>query len=84
MRGTIYQINENRGMVGVLTEDGDFSIFELLSSDTVEIGDEVQWKNDTGLGDEHLTNITHTESFDVYFQNHHVSKDHLRQQLLYE
>jgi len=83
MRGTIYQINENRGMVGVFTEDGDFSIFELLSGDTVETGDEVQWQNDTGLGDEHLTNITHAESFDVYFQNHHVSKDQLRQQLLY-
>ena len=42
MRRTIYQINENRGMVGVLTEDGDFSIFGLLSGDTVKTGNEVQ------------------------------------------
>ena len=83
MRGTIYEINQNRGMVAVLTENGDFSVFELLSGDIVEVGDEVQWKNDTGLGSEILTNLTRMESYEVYFQNHHVLKSQLRQQLLY-
>ena len=83
MKGTIFEINENRGMVGVLTENGDFSIFELLSGDSVEKGDEVRWENDTGLGDEVITNLTQRESYEVYFQNHHVSKAQLRRQLLF-
>jgi hypothetical protein len=83
MHGTIFEINKNRGMVGVLTENGDFSIFELLSGDTVEKGDEVLWENDTGLGDEVITKLTQGESFEVYFQNHYVSKSQLSQQLLY-
>ncbi len=70
-------------MVAVLTEDGDFSIFELLGGDIVEVSDEVQWKEDTGLGSEILTNVTRRESYEVYFQNHHVPKHQLRQQLLY-
>ena len=84
MQGTIYDINENRGMAGVLTEEGDFSVFELLSGDAVEKGDKVQWEGDTALGDELLTNVTQATKFHVYFQNHHVSRDNLREQLLFE
>ena len=83
MKGTIREINQIRGMVAVLTEEGNFSIFELLGGDIVEVGDEVQWKNDTGLGSEILTNLSRSESYEVYFQNHHVQKSQLRQQLLY-
>ena len=30
MKGTIFKINHRRGMVAILTENGDFSVFELL------------------------------------------------------
>ncbi len=83
MKGTIYKINVQRGMVAVFTEKGDFSIFELLGGDPIEIGDEVEWARDTGLGRETLRNITHDETSEVYFQNHWVTKDQLKQQLLY-
>jgi hypothetical protein len=83
MRGTIYEINQNRGMVAILTENGDFSIFELLGGDPIEKGDKVHWENDTGLGPEDLTNLSQGRSFEVYFQNHHVPKNQLRQQLRY-
>jgi hypothetical protein len=83
MKGTIFKINHNRGMVAVLTENGDFSIFELLGGDPAEEGDEVYWKNDTGLGSEQLRNITQEETFEVYFQNHWVSNNQLSRQLLY-
>jgi hypothetical protein len=83
MKGAVKYINSNRGMVAVLTEDGDFSVFELLGGDRVEVGDAVSWKDATALGGEILTNHTQGERFEVYFQNHHVPPSQLRQQLLY-
>jgi len=83
MKGTVHEINWTRGMVAVLTEDGDFSIFELLGGDPIEKGDEVHWENATGLGAEMLTNVTQGKSYEFYFQNHHVSRHQLRQQLLF-
>ncbi len=44
MKGIIFDINWNRGMVAVITEDGDFSIFELLGGDPAEKNDVVQWQ----------------------------------------
>lgn len=84
MRGTISAINHNRGMVAVKTEDGDFSVFELLGGDSVELGDEVYWKDDTSLGSTKLQNITQGEVFGVFFQNHWIPENQLQQQLLIE
>jgi hypothetical protein len=67
MKGVIKHINASRGMVAVLTEDGRYSVFEPLGGDTVELGDVVSWKNDTGLGGEQITNHTKNEWFEVYF-----------------
>lgn len=41
MKGIVVAVNDQRGMVGVQTENGDFSVFELLSGDSVEVMDEV-------------------------------------------
>jgi hypothetical protein len=84
MKGTIVVINEQRGMVAVQTENNDFSVFELLGGDSIELGDEVIWKNDTSLGSTILTNMTKGCEFEVFFQNHWVPKSQLRQQLLME
>lgn len=81
MKGTVQQINQRRGMVAVLTENGDFSIFELFGDD-VRIGDAVSWDGSTPLGSEQVANHTQGRQFDAYFQNHHVSQSQLRQQLL--
>ncbi len=83
MKGTITQINRIRGMVAVATESDGYSVFELLGGDSVELGDAVSWKDDTALGSEVLTNHTQGERYEVYFQNHHVNQQLLRQQLLY-
>ena len=80
MKGTVQQINHVRGMVAVLTVEGEFSIVELLGDELV--GDVVSWKGDTPLGGDVLVNHTRGETFDVFFQNHHVSPHQLRQQLL--
>jgi hypothetical protein len=83
MKGTVVHIHHQRGMIAVQTEDGDYSVLELLGADDLEIGDEVEWPDDTALGGEPLTNHTRSSTFEVYFQNHHVSAAQLRQQLLY-
>lgn len=80
MQGQVKQINHERGMVAVLTSDG-YSIFELLGGDSIEIDDIVSWRNITPLGAALLTNHTQNEKYDVYFQNHHVSSEHVRSQL---
>ena len=84
MKAVVFDINWRRGMVAVLTENGDFSIFEMLGDDNFEKGDEVFWKNDTALGSEKIRNATKGETMEVFFQNHWVPKNQLRQQLLYE
>ena len=70
-------------MVAVLTENGDYSVFELLGGDHAGVGDVVSWQNATALGDELLTNHTQNSRFQIFFQNHHVSRSQLRQQLLF-
>jgi hypothetical protein len=82
MRGTIKYINPSQGMVAVLTEEGQYSIFELLCSDPVELGDVVSWNLATALGGEHVTNHTQGERYEVYFQNHDVQLLQLPLQLL--
>lgn len=83
MKGTVHEINYRRGMVAILTDNGDFSIFELTSEEPLEIGDVVAWKEDTSLGHAKISNLTQNKQFEVYFQNHWVSKQQLKQQLLY-
>lgn len=67
-------------MVAVSTEEG-YSIFELLGSDSVEVEDLVSWQDDTSLGHTILKNISQEETFEVYFQNHHVPQSQLNKQL---
>jgi hypothetical protein len=81
MRGVVYKINARVGMVAVETEE-DFSVFEIISSDEVEVGDEISWKEHRPLGRSEIINHTSGERFEVYFQNHWVTKSSLNQQLL--
>lgn len=83
MKGIIHQINLQRGMVAVRTEQNDFSVFELLGGlDHIEEGDIVSWIGSTPLGGQQISNHTRNLSLYVYFQNHHVSYGQLHEQLL--
>ena len=82
MKVVISNINQHQGMVAVKSRNGDYSIFELQSSDEVNVGDQVEWTEDTVLGDATLKNKTQGATFQVYFQNHHVSLESLNKQLL--
>lgn len=82
LKGTVRYINHQRGMVAALTEEGSYSVFELLGGDAIEIGDSLSWQNDTSLGSETINNHTQSERYEVYFQNHHILESQLRRQLL--
>ena len=83
MKGTISNINWNRGMIAVLTESEDYSVFELLSEENIDIGDEVSWHENHPLGDCKITNHTKNEIIEIYFQDHWVTNQNLRRRLLY-
>ena len=83
MNGIIIDINQKRGMVAVQTQTEGISVFEMLSDDNFELSDEVSWSEDKPLGDCDIRNITKDEIGSVYFQNHWVSKDVLKKQMLY-
>lgn len=80
--GTVAAINSQRGMVAISTQDDGYTIIELLSDFELTIGDEMTWGNGHGLGHERYQNLSNLTSEEVYVQNHAVSKQHLRQQLL--
>jgi hypothetical protein len=82
MKGQVVHINFQRGMVAVLTEDGEYSIIELMG-DEVEVGDALQWEGHYPLGGETIRNLTQGMPMHVFFQNHAVPKHQLREQLLY-
>jgi hypothetical protein len=71
MTGSIYKINLKRAIVAAKTEEG-YSIFELLSQEDINVGDSVEWEDDTGHGDQMLINHTKRKKYIVYFQNHQV------------
>jgi hypothetical protein len=58
MEGSIYQINPTQQMFAVTTDEGGFSIFEIINEAECELGDSVTWRNDTGLGSESLNNLS--------------------------
>ncbi|MEW7292114.1 hypothetical protein [Aquimarina sp. 2304DJ70-9] len=57
-------------MVKVLTDDDSYSIFEMLSDDNFEIGDEVFWEEHNPLGHADISNLTKGEMAEVFFQDH--------------
>ncbi|MEQ7347100.1 hypothetical protein ABQF09_00510 [Xanthomonas campestris pv. campestris] len=81
-RGMVAAANPNRGMVAIATEDGGFTIIELLSGWKLEAGDVIAWENGYGLGSEIYKNLTKGTRSEVYVQNHSVSKSDLRAHLL--
>ena len=82
MKGQVAEINYQRGMVAVLTEDGDYTILEMLE-EGIKVGDILEWPTHNPLGRETIHNLTKEIRVEVYFQNHWVNKDQLQQQLLY-
>lgn len=69
MKATVVLVNQNRGMVAAKTEDGEYSIFELLGGYDVEVGDVVSSRDFYSMGGETYRNVTKNEDMSVYVQN---------------
>jgi hypothetical protein len=63
MKGAVHSINRRRGMVAIQTEGHSFTIIELLSDDDIEVGDEMHWQHDTGMGCEKYRYVTKGKSW---------------------
>jgi len=83
MHGIVYATNPRRGMIAIQTDGYGFTIIEDDVSN-FELGDEVRWENDTGLGGEDYYNVTQDHTYHVFVQNHYVPPHLLRKQLLLE
>ena len=83
MKGIIEDINSEKGMVGVKTENEGFTIFQILSDDNLHLGDELTWDEDHPLGHSDIKNLTTDEQFEVFFENHWVRTNDLKRLLLY-
>lgn len=69
MKATVVLVNQTRGMVAAKTEDGEYSIFELLGGYDIEVGDVVSRQDFHSMGGETYRNVTKSEDMDVYVQN---------------
>lgn len=81
-RGKVAAINPRRGMVAIITEDSGFTIIELMSEWSLELGDEITWADRYGLGHAVYRNVTQQTEEEVFVQNHDVSRSNLQAQLL--
>lgn len=72
MKGKVVLMNPRRGMAALMTEDGDYTSFEILGSD-LELGD-ILSGNLEALGGETWYNETQLEEVDVYVEDIYGSK----------
>jgi hypothetical protein len=80
MKGVIEIISSRQEMVGVRTENEEFSVLELLGGYSPEIGDVITG-NLENLGEEAVKNVTQDEFWDVFIQDIHGSKQIVVQML---
>lgn len=70
MKAIINTINHRRGMYAAeIDGEGEFVIFELLDSNTPEIGDVISHSDFYSMGGETFKNITQDCEIDVFVEN---------------
>lgn len=74
MKGVIELIGSRHVMIGVRTDNDDYSVLELLGSYEPEVGDVLSGALEN-LGGEKIMNITQGETWDVFIQDILGSKE---------
>ena len=74
MKGTIELIGPRQGMIGVRTENDNFSVLELIGGYSPEMGDVISGELEHRGGEE-VQNITQGEAWDVFIQDILGSKE---------
>lgn len=78
MRGTIKAINQDKGLIAVETNSGEYSVIELIGGYNVEIDDIISGVLES-LGRKTVMNETQSEEIDVFIQHCHCSAQRVRQ-----
>jgi hypothetical protein len=73
MKGVVELLGPRHGMIGVRTENDDYSVLELCGGYSLELGDILIGELDS-LGGEEVKNITQDEVWDVFIQDIYASK----------
>jgi hypothetical protein len=81
MTGYVHTINRRRGLVAVATDGNGFTILELVGTDPISIGDQLEWADDTALGRAVYRNITKGAAASVKVLAHGVPESQVRQSL---
>ena len=81
MTGKVVERNAVRGIIGVQTDAGDYSVIEVLGADQINVGDTVGWIGETPLGRKWLINMSKGVRCSAFFQSHGVHAKNLRQEL---
>ncbi|NEZ02049.1 hypothetical protein [Heyndrickxia shackletonii] len=68
MKSKVFMINHQKGWIALLTENGTFSIAEVLEMELPNIGDIISGDIDS-LGRETFLNETQNEEIDVFVQD---------------
>ena len=74
MQGTIVLINRKRGLAAVLTENGEFTTFEILGAYDIDLGDIVAGDMEE-LDHKSWRNVTKNEEIDVFVEDIYGTKE---------
>jgi hypothetical protein len=77
MKGKIVLIGTDSGFVGIRTEQGDYSVLELLGGYDVELGDEVT-SNFYNCSSAAVKNLTQSETMDVSIEAAGLTREQAR------
>ncbi len=78
--GTVHATNPTRDRIAIATGRNEFTIIEAKTT-AFEVGDRVEWQNDSALGPETYRNLTKGTAIPVNVQNHWVRPQQVREQL---
>ena len=78
-QGTIAFIDREQSAAAIRTDTGEYTIVELDVALPMDVGDAIEWDDDT-LGFEIYLNRSKNIEYEVFVQNHHLDESTLRLQ----
>lgn len=80
--GTVAAIAPEQGVVAIATSDRDFTLIELTSDWTLDVGDAIAWEQGDALGFEVYENLSKGTREEVFVQEHDVPEPAMRSRLM--
>ena len=74
MKGKVALINSKRGMAALITENDEYTAFEVLGPLNIEVGDTINGDLES-LGGETWYNVTKMEEIEVFVEDIYGKRD---------